>query len=67
MSVLGICDSCGQLDNCMPYPPAKKLLCDECWSEYERFDQEQDEKDPCDRCGSHFHSTYWCDFDEQEG
>lgn len=66
MSVLGKCDSCGQLDNCMLYPPAKKWLCDECWSEYERFDEEYNEPDECDHCGSRFHSTFRCDYDEYE-
>lgn len=48
MSVLGKCDSCGQLDNCMLYQPGKKWLCDECWSEYETIDEPDDE---CDQCG----------------
>lgn len=66
MSVISVCGSCGLLDNCMLYLPAKKWLCDECWNEYEKVDSENEEHEPCDECGSKFHSTMHCDFDEFE-
>lgn len=64
MGVLGQCDSCGQLDLCMLEPKLKKWLCDSCWDEYERLYSYDD--DECDHCGSRFHSTFRCDFDEEE-
>lgn len=63
MSVLGACDSCGQLDNCILYPPSKKWLCDECWFESEKVDQEFEEEIECDHCGSQFHRSFFCNED----
>lgn len=67
MSVLGVCDSCKQDDNVMLYPQSKKWLCDECWQEYEQFDRDQDnEREECNICGSPYHSTIGCEYDEFE-
>lgn len=66
MSVLGTCDSCGQLDNCMLYIPAKKWLCDSCWDEYERLDRPDNDRE-CPSCGDPDCQYHECEESERVG
>lgn len=53
-----VCDSCGEIDMSSIGP-----LCRQCEDDIQQFD---DDKHECDYCGSRYHSTMSCEFDEQE-
>lgn len=66
MGILGECDSCGQLDLVRLYPDLKKDLCEECISDFELFAQKDDDDEECDHCGSPYHLTRYCNFNQEE-